>query len=163
MAHAGTAEQPIRLGRAQREVLDAHLHQPTVGAQAGESDVREGSRRERKGRALGDGAGDRRYRVHDRWVRQAVEVVQDEHERLRPRGERELRRESTRAELAPSATRWTRARALDRLDPIERDRDVSQEHNRVAVGLVHRDPCERASVALGPLREQVVLPALRVP
>jgi hypothetical protein len=43
---------------------------------------------------------------------------------------------------------------LDRLDPIERDRDVSQEDNRVTVGLVHRDPRERPTIALGPLGEQ---------
>ncbi len=84
----GSPQQSLRLGRAEHEVVDADLDQPPVGAEPRESDVRDGSRRERHHRALRDVPGDRRDRIHDQGLDQPVEVVQDEHERPGPRGER---------------------------------------------------------------------------
>ena len=42
----------------------------------------------------------------------------------------------------------------NRLDPVNRRRDVAQEHHGVAVSRVERDPRERTRISLGPTREQ---------
>jgi hypothetical protein len=126
-AHAGTAEQPIRLARAQGEVLDADLEQPTVGAQARQPDVGDGPPCERELRTVGDVAGDRRHRVDDQRLREPVEIVQHEHERLGPRGERRAEpREHPRRRGTGRRRDGVEHGRFDPLDPIERDRDVSR-------------------------------------
>ena len=42
----------------------------------------------------------------------------------------------------------------DRFDAVDRGRDVAQEHDRVVVSPVERDPRERTRISLGPLRQQ---------
>ena len=42
----------------------------------------------------------------------------------------------------------------DRLDAVDRGRDVAQEHDRVVVPAVERDPGERTRIGLGPAREE---------
>ena len=52
-------------------------------------------------------------------------------------------------------------RSIDRLDRIERFRDVAEQDLRVVVPFVDRHPRERLAVALGPLRQQRRLPVTR--
>jgi hypothetical protein len=149
------SEKAVGLRRAEREVLDADLDQPTVGAEPREPDARDRSRRQGKEGAVGDGAGDRRDRIHDQRLGEAVEIVQHEHERPGPRRERRTQsREHPRWRRNGRRRDRFEDRRLDGLDPIECDHDVSEEDNRVTIGLVDRYPCERATIALGPLGEQ---------
>jgi hypothetical protein len=43
---------------------------------------------------------------------------------------------------------------VDRLDPIQRDREVGQQHRGIVVALVHREPTHPGALALGPLGQQ---------
>ena len=151
----GTPKEPVRLRRPQGEVVDADLDQPTVGAEPSESVVRDGAAGQGEQRTRRDVAGERHDRIRHHRLREAVDVVQDQDERPRSRGERraETREHPPRADAGRRRDGLEHA-WIDALDPIERDRDVSQEDNGVTVGLVDRDPRERAPVAFGPLGEQ---------
>jgi hypothetical protein len=50
---------------------------------------------------------------------------------------------------------------VDRLDRIERLRDVTEQDLRIVVQLIDRHPRKRLAVALGPLRQQRRLPVTR--
>ena len=152
----GSPQQSLRLGRAEHEVVDADLDQSPVGAEPRESDVRDGSRRERHQRALRDVPGDRRDRIHDHGLAQTVEVVQDEHERLGPRGERGTEARGS----VPAWLRWktrsprTPAARSPRPDRARPQRVRGRRRDRRPPG----DPRERRSDRSAHSASSVVLP-----
>ena len=58
----------------------------------------------------------------------------------------------------PGRSPWARQRVehlgRERLDAVDRGRDVAQEHHGVVVSAVERDPRERTRISLGPPREK---------
>ena len=72
---------------------------------------------------------------------------------------------SPRPRTPTGAPRWPRPRRpgearawndprVDRLDPVQRDGDVGQQHHRVVVALVDRDPSHPVPLARAPLGQQ---------
>ena len=84
-----------------------------------------------------------------------VHVVQDQHD---GRGHRRKRRPQPGDDRAGHRTHRGGQRVehplIDRLDRIERCRDVAEQDLRVVVPLVDRHPREGLAVTLGPLRQQ---------
>ena len=72
--------------------------------------------------------------------------------RVRPVRARHAGRASPRR--IPRAGQRVEHLGRERLDPVNRGRDVAQEHHGVVVSPVERDPRERTRIGLGPLRKQ---------
>ena len=92
------------------------------------------------------------HRVKACLVVEQLQVVQDEGDRVRHRreGGREPGHHGGRGRHARGGQGGEDPR-VDRLDPVEGHGDVGQQHDRVVVATVDRDPGHAASLALGPL------------
>ena len=111
--------------------------------------------RDRDLRARREVADQRREHVQARRVGDGVEIVEHQHQRPLERGQRAP---DARDPLRPARSPRPRQRVEDvgrhRLDTVDRGRDVAQEHQRVVVRAVERDPRERTRIGLGPPRQQ---------
>jgi hypothetical protein len=80
-----------------------------------------------------------------------VQVVQHQHQRALEFRERAP---DTRDTARPGGSPWARQRLenglADRLDAVDRGRDVSQEDQGVVVARVESHPRERTRISLGP-------------
>ena len=153
------AQQRRRLGKSQRQVAGADLHDPALGAQPRNRQRRRVPSGQHQLRAVRHMAGQHRHRGPAFGVVQHVHVVKDQRHR---QGHRRQRRSQPRHHRAGHRAARGGQRVeyplVDRLDRIERFGDVGEQDLRVVVPFVQRHPGEGLAVALGPLRQQRRLP-----
>ena len=106
-------------------------------------------------RARREEADQRRQDVQTRRIGDGVHIVEHQHQRSLERGQRAP---DARDSLRPRGSSRSRQRVEDvgrhGFDAMDRGGDVAQEHQRVVVRAVERDPCERTWVSFGPPRDQ---------
>ena len=111
--------------------------------------------RDRELRARREVADQPREPVQAGGIGHGMEVVEHEHQRPL---ERSQGVPDARDPLRPARASRPGKRLEDigrqRLDPVQRSRDVAQEHHGVVVGGVERDPRERTRIGLGPVGQQ---------
>ena len=73
----------------------------------------------------------------------------------------EATRRMTSATPVPGEARAAEHHRLERLDAIQRSREVGEEHGGVVVAIVRREPCDARLLVFGPLGEQGRLPVAR--
>ena len=151
----GAAEEDLRLVGGEREIGGAELEQAPSGAQLPERQGRlaaGGDRELRSGRQM-PRQGDERVERLGRG--EHVGVVEHQHERARP-GSNGLAEAREHDALDGGALRRQGGedRAAERLDPVERQRHVRQQRDRIVVAGVERDPGERALVRICPVSHQ---------
>ena len=148
-------QQQLGLLLVQPEVRHADLVHQSLRPPAGERQRRLLPARDRDLRAGRDVLEQRREHVQAGRVGDGVQIVEHQHQRALERGQRAP---DARDALRPGRSARARQRVehlgRDRLDAVDRGRDVAQEHHGVVVSAVERDPRERTRIGLGPLREQ---------
>ena len=93
---------------------------------------------------------------------QRVHVVQEQHHGRGHRGERGSEPGDDQAgHRAHRGSKRIKHPSVDRLDRIERFRDIGEQDLRIVVPVIDRHPRKRLAVALGPLRQQRRLPVSR--
>ena len=111
--------------------------------------------RHRDLRARGNVLDQRREHVETSRTGDGVQVVEHQHQRAL---ECTKCAPDPRNPVRPRRATWTRQRLEhlggDRLNAVNCSRDVSQEHHRVVVSAVERNPSEWTRIGLGPLRKQ---------
>ena len=152
---AGRFEQQLGLSLVQPEVRHADLLHQAMRPPAAERQRWILPARDRDLRAGGNVLDQRREHVETGRTGDGVQVVEHQHQRAL---ERTKCAPDPRDAVRPGRSAWTRQRlehlGRDRLDAVNRGRDVSQEHHRVVVSAVERDPREGTRIGLGPLRKQ---------
>jgi hypothetical protein len=149
----GGLKHQLGLLLVQPEVRHADLvHQP-VRPPAGKRQCRVFPARDRD---LGSGRNvldQRCEHVQTGRVGHSVEIVEHQHQGALKRPQRAA---DAWDAVGPGGSPWTRQRlehlGRDRFDAVNRGCDISQEHHRVVVSAVERDPRERTRICLGPLR-----------
>ena len=147
-------QQPC-LSLVQSEVRHADLLHPSMSAPAGDRQCRRLSARNgdlRPGRNVLQQCRDD---VETRRTGDRVQIVEHQHQRALEPGQRTPdTRHSCRPRGPPGSGQRLEHRRRERLDAVDRRRDVSQEHHCVVVTAVERDPRERTRIRVGPTREQ---------
>ena len=160
--HLSITQQQSRLRAGQRQITGADLGDPALGAQPRHPKRRLVPPRQRQPRPGRDVIGQHRQRRPARGVVQQVHVIEDQRNR---RGHRRERRPQPWHHRAGHRTRRGPERVehlpADRLHPVQRLRDIAEQHLRVIVPVIHRHPRNRRAVALGPLRQQRRFPIAR--
>ena len=152
---AGRFEQQLGLSLVQPEVRHADLMHQAMRPPAAERQRWILPARDRDLRAGGNVLDQRREHVETGRTGDGVQVVEHQHQRALERTECAP---DPRNAVRPVRATWTRQRVehlgRDRLDAVNRGREVSQEHHGVVVSSVERDPRERTRIGLGPIRKQ---------
>ena len=156
LGHVGSrrGEERVRLGVVQGQLGGPELEQLPVGTKLREAQPSLGAPAEHQLRASRHVEEQRGEGVQALVVLELVHVVQDEHERLGPSGQR---RDEAREPTRPQRVAGTRERlehgGVDRRAGVQRLGDVRQEDDGIVVAVVERDPGEFATVACRPLPE----------
>ena len=152
---SGRIQQQRGLLLVQPEVRHADLvHQP-MRAPARERQRRLLPARDRDLRSGRNVLEQRREDVQTGRVGDGVHIVEHEHQRaLECRERAPDARDALRPDRSARAGQRVEHLGRERLDAVERGRDVAQEHDGVVVPAVERDPRERTRIGLGPARKQ---------
>ena len=152
---SSAVEQQVRLPLVHRQIVDADLQDRTLGAQTRQGDRRDAPGRDHElpsggnvDRELGDG-------ITALVVVEQLRVVEDQDHRIdHPRhrggdatGDRGGHRRARRRPRPEDVD-------VDRLDPIQRRRDVGQQDGWVVVLCLDRDPRHATRRVLGPLAQE---------
>ncbi len=160
--HLSVAQQRRRLLTGQRQIPGADLQDPALGAQPRHPQRRLGPPRQRQPRAGRHMIGQHRQRGAAFGVVQRVHVIQDQRDRRGHRPECGSEPGDDRAgHRARRGGQRVEHPSVDRLDRVQRFRDIGQQDLRIVVPFVDRHPRERLAIALGPLRKQRRLPVTR--
>ena len=150
-----STEQQPRLLLVQAQVLDTHLVHPSLRPPAGQRQRRLLPTRDRNLRARRNVVEQLRQRVQTGPTGDSVQIVEHQHQRA---PEPSKRSPETRNPCRPARCPWACQRAerltRERLDTVNRCRDIAQEHHGVIVSPVQRDPRERTRISLGPPRKK---------
>ena len=147
------AQQQERLVLGERQIPGADLQDPSLGAQPRYPQRRPGSASQGQPGAARYVIGQHRQRLLAFPVAQHVHVVQDQRDRRGHQGERRPEPRQDRAgHRTPRRGQRVEDPLVDRLDRIQRLRDIGEQDLRIVVPFVDRYPGERLAVALGPLR-----------
>ena len=154
-AGAGTAQEHAGLLAGHAQVVGADLEQRTVRAQARQRQLARSAGREHELRPLWNVLGKRGDGVEALLASQELQLVEHDHDRVPERQERgsQLRHDSRPDRCAGGGQSLEDGR-VDRRDPVERNRDVREEDDRIVVAVVDRHPGERTLISAGPLGEQ---------
>ncbi len=149
------ASSSSRLPLVQPEVRHADLVHQSLRPPAGERQRRLLPARDRDLRAGRDVLEQRREHVQTGRIGDGVQIVEHQHQRALERSQRAPdARDALRPGGSPGPGQRVEHLGRERLDAVNRRRDVAQEHHGVVVSPVERDPRERTRVGLGPPREQ---------
>ncbi len=152
-------EQRACLGIAQRELLARDLQQLPAGPSSRQAGTALRAAREDELRAGLDVLPEQLERVQAVGVRQLVDVVQHEHDGLGQGSERSSQLRHRRAPHRPAgAGSSPERRRADRVNAVERRRDVREQRSGIVVPAFERHPGEGSRVLVRPLREQRRLP-----
>ena len=151
------AQKELCLASRQREVARPQLEQPPTHPQLIGDRALDPARDDDR-RAFGDVLGQQRHDLERVGRREHVRVLDDEDAPVRGRE----RGRDARDDGAPERRLRRRERlerpAVDRRQPVDGGGQVLQQHDRIVVAPVERDPGELPVVARCPLRQQRRLP-----
>ncbi len=153
--HAGLREQRPGLGICEGELRGADLEQVASRTEACERERRLAATGQHEQRPARDVQRKCVHGVERLGIRERVDVVEDEDRRdTQRRDRRPEARDRGRPERVSSRRNPTEHAPVERLDGVQRRRDIAEEHDGVVVGLVEGDPGERPGVFGSPLREE---------
>ena len=148
-------EQHLCLLLVQPEVCHADLVHRALRPPAAEGQGRLFPACDRDLRARWDVPGELGEHVQTGRIGDRVQVVERQHQRALACGQRAAdARDARRPGGCPWAGQRVEHFGRDRLDSVNRRRDVPQEHDGVVVSPVESDPGERTRIGLGPTRKQ---------
>ena len=151
----GAGEQRRGLLDVQRQVLGPELEEPASGPQSGDRKARFAARDERQLRPVGQVPAEQGDEPEHVGVADLVHVVEDEQDRPRQAGHREgERRQDPGPDRDRSPAEGAEEVGVERLDPVDRRREVGEQHDRVVVMAVERQPGDVTRVDRRPLRQQ---------
>jgi hypothetical protein len=160
--HARRAQHRGALSRRHAQVGGLELPQAPLCAQPRERERRSRAPRQDDGAAGRRLLAERVQHVHGAAAVQEVDVVEDEHQRLDALVEqRDEPRERQRQHAGPARRQARDQLLVGSAVPSQRMREVEQQHDRVVVALVEREPRHRAGLVGGELAEQRRLPVAR--
>ena len=149
---SGGGEECVRLGVVQRERRGPKLQQLAVGPELREPHPSLRAPGEHQLRALRHVREECDQRVQASVILELVHIVEHEHHRLAPRGQRRAETgKATRPQRVAGACKPLEHGGLDRPVGVQRLGDVRQEDDRIVVAVVERDPGELTSVSCRPL------------
>ena len=151
---ASTLQQGTGLLVVHPKVADPELQHPALGAQHRHRQRRPGPGGHQQLRPGGQLGGQLGHQVQALLVLQQLQVIKDHGHWLgdgRHRGGQPGHRPKDRGARSGQPANDP---GVDRLDPIQRDRDIGQQHRRIVVARVYRHPTHPRTLALGPLGQQ---------
>ena len=151
----GRAQQRPGLHRAHRQLPQAQLGQATLGPPARHRQRRLTPAGHRQLRSWGQVVDQHRQRVQALLVLEQVHIVQDHHHRMGLAGQGGRQPGQDRlADRGPPGGQHAQHPRIDRLHPVQPNREIGQQHGRVVVVAVDRQPDKGPRVPLGPLGGQ---------
>ncbi len=152
---SGGSQQQLGLLLVEPEVRHADLVHPSLRPPAGKRQRRLLPARDRDLRAGRNVLEQRREHVQTGRIGDSVQIVEHQHQRALERSQcAPDARDALRPGGSPRAGQRVEHLGRERLDAVNRCRDVAQEHDGVVVSPVERDPSERTRISLGPPRKQ---------
>ena len=151
---AGCSQQRGRLARAQPHLVGADLDQPSLCPEACDRQRDVCTTRECDLRLLGQVPDERGHGRYALRVREQVNVVEHEDDRLVERRERSTQPCGDFAGGRSRRGKGLEDRGIHGRNPIERNGKVGEEGDGLVVGLVERNPRERAVSSSSPLSEE---------
>jgi hypothetical protein len=154
-AHVGGLQQIPRLAQVHRQVSRSHLDESAMGAQPRQWQPRPGTRSQGQLGPAGELHRELLKRVQALAVMEQLDVVKDQGDRLgRRRHDHGQPGNDRGRNVGRRRCQHVEGLKVDRCDPVQRHRQVGQQHRRVVVAWVDCDPTDPVTLALGPLGQQ---------
>ena len=154
-AHLGPLQQRPGLARVHGQVSGSHLHQPALATQPPKGQPRLGAGGQGELGVAGELQRELRERVQALAVVEQFDVVKDQGDGFgRRRHGSGQSGHDRRWNVGGRRGQDLEGLRFERRDPVQRHRQVGQQHRRVVVVGVDRQPADPATLALGPLGQQ---------